>query len=500
MLKLLLALFLLILATLTACSGQTPTPETLAPTSTLMPTESPTASVRLTREPTALATLAPATPLSPESTPTPETIPGPTSVPTPTTAPREPTKAPGVQSMPRAITPLLTDDFKNVLPELSDSELACMAGTADTGRLSRIFAGQDEPAPEEWNAILDCLHDETQLRMLVGAFVEDPLPLSAEASECMRTAFQGVNLRLVMVAATQGDELDYALLSGVFATVACLNYEDWDIASKVFDLDPSERQVTVCLMGVMGRTRGLTAALEAKDEGGSLTQLAQEKGCEMEKDGESGPAPVISRGTPEPGPDPATPKPDNGPVITTVISVAPVPPDIPEYDRSQWKHWVDADGDCQDTRQEVLVRESLSEVTFETDGRCEVETGWWHGAFTRTRVNNPAELDVVHRVQLQNAHRSGGWAWPTEKKEEYANYLDVNLHLVAATASINRSRDSKGPEEWRPPDRVFWCEYALYWSAVKTKWELTMTREEANAVREMLDTCPGEVRVIELKG
>jgi len=398
------------------------------------------------------------------------------------------------------ITPLLTDNFENVAPELSDSELACMAGTADTERLSRIFAGQDEPAPEEWNVILDCLHDETQLRMLVGVFVEDPWPLSTEASECIRTAFEGVNLRLVMLAATQDDELDYTLVSGVFATVACLNYEDWGIASKVFDLDPGERQVTVCLMGAMGRTRGLTAALEAKDEGGSLTQLAEETGCGMEKDGESGPAPVIWRGTPEPGPDPATPEPAKMPVITTVISVAPVPPDVPEYDRSQWKHWVDADGDCQDTRQEVLVRESLSEVAFETDGRCRVETGWWHGAFTRTRVNNPSDLDIDHRVSLRNAHRSGGWTWPAEKKEEYANYLDVNLHLVAVTASANRSREAKGPEEWRPPDQVFWCEYALYWSAVKTKWELMMSREEANAVREMLDTCPGEVRVIELKG
>ena len=497
MLKILLALFLLILATLTACSGQTPTLETLAPTSTPMPAESPTASDRPTQKPAAVTTATPASPPSPEAAPTPAKVPQPTNVPTPT--PTESAKPPGIQPMPRAITPLLTDDFENVLPELSDSELACMAGTADTGRLSRIFAGQDEPAPEEWNVILDCLHDETQLRMLVGAFVEDPLPLSTEASECMRTAFQGVNLRLVMLAATQGDELDYALLSGVFATVACLNYEDWDIASKVFDLDPSERQVTVCLMGAMGRSRGLTAALEAKDEGGSLTQLAQEKGCEMEKDGGSGPAPVTSRGTPEPGPDPATPKPDNGPVITTVISVAPVPPDIPEYDRSQWKHWVDADGDCQDTRQEVLVRESRSEVAFETDSRCRVETGWWNGDFTRMRVNDPSELDITHRVPLQNAHRSGGWAWPAEKKEEYANYLDVNLHLVAATASVTRSRGEKGPEEWRPPDQVFWCEYALYWSAVKTKWELTMSREEANSVREMLDTCPGEVRVIELK-
>ena len=498
MLKLLLALFLLILATLTACSGQTPTPETQAQTFTPAPTESPTASDRPTQSPAAVATATPASPPSPEPTPTPATVPQATSVPTPT--PTEPAKNPGDQPTPRVITPMLTDEFENVLPELSGSELACMEETADTERLSRILAGQAEPAPEQWNVILDCLHDETQLRTLVGAFAENPGPLSTGASECMRTALQGVNLRLVMVAATQDDEMDYTLLSGVFATVACLNYEDWDIASKVFDLDPGERQVTVCLMGAMGRTRGLTAALEAKDEGGSLTQLAQETGCEMDKDGESGAAPVISRGTPEPGPDPATPEPDNGPVITTVILVAPVPPDIPEYDHSQWKHRVDADGDCQDTGQEALVRESLSEVTFETDKRCRVETGWWHGAFTRTRVNNASELDVVHRVPLRNAHRSGGWAWPTDKKKEYANYLDANLHLVAVTTSVNRSRGAKGPEEWRPPDQVFWCEYALYWAAVKTKWELTMSGEEANAVKEMLDTCPGEVRVIEIKG
>ena len=498
MLKLLVTLFLVILTALAACSSPTPAPETLAPTPTPMPTESPTASDRPVPRHTAVATATPASATSPALTPTPAPDPGPTSAPTPT--PVEPTKTPGVPLMPRVITPLLTDDFENVAPELADSELACMAGTADIERLGRIFAGPDRATPEEWNVILDCLEDETQIRMFVGGLVDDPGPLSTEASECIRTAFEGVNLRLVMLAARQDNMLDYPLLSGAFATIACMNYEDWDTASKVFDLDPSEQRITECLMGEKGRNRGLTAALEAKEEDGDLLQLAQETGCELEKEGGPGPAPVDTTGAPEPDRDPTTAEPATGPVVTTIILVAPVPPDIPVYDHSQWKHWTDADGDCQDTRQEVLIRESLSEVVFETDRRCRVETGWWHGAFTRTRVNDPSELDTDHLVPLQNAHQSGGWAWRPAKREEYANYLDVQLHLSAVTASVNRPRGAKGPEEWRPPDEVFWCEYALNWSVVKTKWELTMTRQEANAVREMLGTCPGEVRVIELKG
>ena len=38
------------------------------------------------------------------------------------------------------------------------------------------------------------------------------------------------------------------------------------------------------------------------------------------------------------------------------------------YDCGDWRHWTDEDGDCQDTRQEVLAEESVIPVSYEEAG------------------------------------------------------------------------------------------------------------------------------------
>ena len=86
------------------------------------------------------------------------------------------------------------------------------------------------------------------------------------------------------------------------------------------------------------------------------------------------------------------------------------------------------------------------------------------------------------------------------KEEEYANHLDNQLHLAAVTVSANRSKGAKGTENWQPPDEIFWYEYALYWTVAKTRRELTMTKVEAVAVIEMLQTFPTPAEVLEFKG
>ena len=162
---------------------------------------------------------------------------------------------------------------------------------------------------------------------------------------------------------------------------------------------------------------------------------------------------------------------------------------LPQYDRAEWRHWIDEDGDCQDTRQEVLIEESRIEITFTSDGICRVSQGQWFGSFTGTTVTEPGELDIDHLVPLANAHRSGGWAWTPDRKKAFANSLDDPDHLIAVISGANRSKGARGPDEWRPPNESYWCEYATDWIRIKHAWDLTATPTEADALQEMLATC-----------
>ena len=170
-------------------------------------------------------------------------------------------------------------------------------------------------------------------------------------------------------------------------------------------------------------------------------------------------------------------------------SQAPVPNAIPTYDRKQWRHWIDADGDCQDTRQEVLIAESTTQVTFETAKQCRVASGTWDGPFTGQQFTDPSKLDIDHLVPLKNAHDSGAWDWSKAKKRQFANYLKYDGHLIAVFNSENRKKGSRGPEDWEPPDQSYWCEYATHWIKIKVDWDLTATEPELVALREMIDTC-----------
>lgn len=167
------------------------------------------------------------------------------------------------------------------------------------------------------------------------------------------------------------------------------------------------------------------------------------------------------------------------------------PPDVAEpYDRDEWDHWIDEDSDCQDTRQEVLVRDADQAVIFQNANQCRVASSEWIDPYRNRTFTNPSDLDVDHMVPLKNAHLSGGWRWDSNKKRDYANSLADSHHLLAVHDSLNQAKGAKGPEEWMPPDTTYWCTYIADWVRIKNEWELTMTPAEKATVDSIGATCP----------
>lgn len=175
--------------------------------------------------------------------------------------------------------------------------------------------------------------------------------------------------------------------------------------------------------------------------------------------------------------------------LDPAFAEAPIEEPMPDYDRKLWKHWVDADKDCQDTRQEVLIRDSEEPVTYKEERECKVATGKWTCPYTGTVITDPSKVDVDHMVALKDAHESGGWGWPKDQRQGFANDLDGPVHLRATSQFGNRSKGAKGPDEWLPPLESYRCQYIMDWVGVKEGYELGMGEGEYAVITYMLHIC-----------
>ncbi len=190
-----------------------------------------------------------------------------------------------------------------------------------------------------------------------------------------------------------------------------------------------------------------------------------------------------------PGISPTPPRPRFDPPAIAEPAPASPEPSAEAYDRDTWPHWVDADGDCQDTRTEVLVAESEITVSF-TDARsCKVATGRWRCPYTDRTVTDPRLLDVDHLVPLAHAHKAGAAAWDRARRQAYANDLEDPDHLVAVLARANRSKGARTIETWLPEEPGFRCEYISAWHRTKQRWGLTESASERAAIDAAMTRC-----------
>jgi hypothetical protein len=156
------------------------------------------------------------------------------------------------------------------------------------------------------------------------------------------------------------------------------------------------------------------------------------------------------------------------------------------YSRDRFPHWRATGANC-DVRDTVLRRDGqrLGPVTL---SGCNVVGGRWHSPYDGKTLTDPKAVDIDHMVPLANAWRSGAATWDDKRRGDFANDL-VRPQLKAVSLNSNRAKGDQDPAQWKPPDRTYWCQYALDWIAVKYFWRLTVTTAEKAALGDMMGAC-----------
>ena len=149
--------------------------------------------------------------------------------------------------------------------------------------------------------------------------------------------------------------------------------------------------------------------------------------------------------------------------LRDVVAALPVATELRDgYERTKFKHWVDADRDGCNTRAEVLLAEAATAPTM--GEKCAITGGSWYSAYDDTYITNPRTSDIDHMVPLAEAWDSGAYAWTPEQRQAYANDLDEPRALIAVTATTNRSKADQDPHQWLPPYEPARCEYITSWT------------------------------------
>ena len=147
------------------------------------------------------------------------------------------------------------------------------------------------------------------------------------------------------------------------------------------------------------------------------------------------------------------------------------------YDREAvFDGWLYSGG--QSTRDRVLASEQLPD-------------GTWFSTYDSVVVLAAADLDIDHIVPLAEAWESGGHAWSADTWTRFGNDLHDPRSLIAVSASTNRSKGARDPQDWWPPESGYRCQYAADWIAVKTRWKLTMDAAEQRSIDAQLESCSG---------
>jgi hypothetical protein len=184
----------------------------------------------------------------------------------------------------------------------------------------------------------------------------------------------------------------------------------------------------------------------------------------------------------------------SAPLMTAISDLAVASEVRTGYSRDLFPHWIDADGDGCNTRNEVLIAEADDPVTVGSG--CSLSGGRWFSYYDRVSWTNPSDIDIDHMVPLAEAWDSGARTWTTSVRQQFANDLGDSRTLVGVTDNVNQEKGDQDPREWMPTyDK---CRYLREWVAVKHRWRLTADSAEKSALTSLASGCTNSTITVTL--
>jgi hypothetical protein len=177
-------------------------------------------------------------------------------------------------------------------------------------------------------------------------------------------------------------------------------------------------------------------------------------------------------------------------VLTILASITVTNEQETGYSRDLFPHWRSTGNGC-DTRDSVLIAESLTPAQVSYPG-CAVIEGDWYSTYDNLTETFPSDIDIDHTVALKEAWDSGAWSWTPQQRTDFANDLTDDRSLIAVTDNSNQSKGANDPSNWLPPHQPAVCRYLADWISVKARWNLSMDQSEHGRIRNVInDSCAG---------
>ncbi|WP_421841044.1 HNH endonuclease family protein [Mycobacterium sp.] len=147
-----------------------------------------------------------------------------------------------------------------------------------------------------------------------------------------------------------------------------------------------------------------------------------------------------------------------------------------------------------DTRNDILNRD-LVDKTYVAIRRCPhaVATGTLHDPYTNSTVafqrgaGVGASVQIDHIVPLSYAWDMGAFGWADAARLRFAN---DPANLLAVQGQANQDKGDSPPARWMPPNKAFYCQYAMQFIVVLRGYSLPVDRASTAVLRAAAATCP----------